>query len=45
MLTLEPVPDDPRPWDQIPGVEIIGIILGLTILVAVIRYLVTGKWK
>jgi hypothetical protein len=43
VLLLEPVPDDPRPWDQIPGVGLVGIVIGLVIVVAAIRYMVKKK--
>jgi hypothetical protein len=43
VLALEPIPDDPRPWDQIPGVGLIGIIIGLVIVVAAIRFMVRKK--
>lgn len=36
--------DDPRPWDQIPGVSLLGIVIGLVIVVAAIRYMI-GKKK
>lgn len=40
---VESVPDDPRPWDQIPGVGLVGIVIGLVIVVAAIRYMVRKK--
>jgi hypothetical protein len=33
-------PDDPRPWDEIPFVPIIGIVIGLVVVWAAIRYIV-----
>ena len=43
VLALDSVPDDPRPWEEIPGVGLIGIIIGLVIVVAAIRYMVKKK--
>jgi hypothetical protein len=43
VLALESIPDDPRPWDQIPGVGLVGIIIGLVIVVAAIRFMVRKK--
>ena len=43
VFALEPIPDDPRPWDQIPGVGLIGIIIGLVIIVAAIRFMTRKK--
>jgi hypothetical protein len=43
VLQLDTVPDDPRPWDQIPGVGLVGIVIGLVIVVAAIRYMVKKK--
>ena len=43
MLALESIPDDPRPWDQIPGVALVGIMIGLVVVVAAIRYMVRKK--
>ena len=43
LFVLEPVPDDPRPWEDIPGVGLIGIIIGLVIVVAAIRYMINKK--
>jgi hypothetical protein len=43
-VLLAEIPDDPRPWDQIPGVSLVGIVIGLVIIVAAIRYM-TGKKK
>ena len=43
VLVLDTVPDDPRPWDQIPGVGLWGIVIGLIIVVAAIRYMVKKK--
>ncbi len=36
-------PDDPRPWDEIPGVALIGIAIGLFIVVVAIRYMIKKK--
>lgn len=43
MLLLDTIPDDPRPWDEIPGVGLVGIVIGLVVLVAAIRYMVRKK--
>jgi hypothetical protein len=43
LFALDSVPDDPRPWDQIPGVALVGIVIGLVIVVAAIRYMVNKK--
>ena len=43
-MLLPVIPDDPRPWDQIPGVSLVGIVIGLVIIVAAIRYMI-GKKK
>ena len=32
-----------RPWDEIPGVVLIGVIIGLTLLVAAIRSFIRKK--
>jgi hypothetical protein len=39
-VVLFPAPDDPRPWDEIPFVPIIGIVIGLVVVWAAIRYIV-----
>jgi hypothetical protein len=36
-------PDDPRPWNEIPGVSIVGIVIGLVVIWAAIRYMVKKK--
>jgi hypothetical protein len=28
-----------RPWDEIPGVALVGIVIGLVLLVAAIRFM------
>jgi hypothetical protein len=43
VLGLDSVPDDPRPWEQIPGVALVGIVIGLVIVWAAIRYMVRKK--
>lgn len=43
MLVLDSIPDDPRPWDQIPGVALVGIVIGLIIVWAAIRYMFKKK--
>jgi hypothetical protein len=35
-----PAPDDPRPWNEIPFVPIIGIVIGLIIVWSAIRYII-----
>jgi hypothetical protein len=35
--------DDPRPWNEIPGVALVGIVIGLIILWAAIRYMLNKK--
>ena len=35
--------DDPRPWNEIPGVSIVGIVIGLIIVWAAIRYMINRK--
>jgi hypothetical protein len=37
------VPDDPRPWSEIPGVALVGIGIGLVLIVAAIRYMLRKK--
>ena len=37
------VADDPRPWNEIPGVSIVGIVIGLVIIWAAIRYMINKK--
>jgi hypothetical protein len=37
------VPDDPRPWSEIPGVPLIGIALGLAVVWLAIRYILRKK--
>jgi hypothetical protein len=36
-------PDNPRPWSEIAGVAIVGIVLGLTLIIAAIRYMINKK--
>ena len=43
LYALDSVPDDPRPWDQIPGVALVGIVIGLVVVVAAIRYMINKK--
>jgi hypothetical protein len=43
LLSLDSVPDDPRPWEAIPGVGLVGIVIGLVIVWAAIRYMVKKK--
>jgi len=38
------LPDNPRSWDEIPGVAFVGLALGLVLIVAAIRYM-AGKDK
>lgn len=35
--------ESPRPWDEIPGVAVIGLIIGLVVIVAAIRYMINKK--
>jgi hypothetical protein len=35
--------DSPRPWDDIPGVAWIGILMGVAFLVIAIRYMLGKK--
>ena len=44
MLTLFAAPDDPRSWEDIPGVGLIGGIIGVVLLIAAIRMFI-GKGK
>ena len=37
------IPDNPRSWDDIPGVAIVGVALGLVLIVAAIRYMAGKK--
>jgi hypothetical protein len=43
MLSAPVVPDDPRPWEQIPGASLVGIALGLFVIWLAIRYFVRKK--
>lgn len=36
-------PDDPRPWDEIPFVPLVGIVIGLIIVWGAIRYMFRKK--
>jgi hypothetical protein len=37
------VADDPRPWNEIPGVALVGIVIGLIVVWAAIRYMINKK--
>jgi len=37
------VPDDPRGWDDIPFAPLVGIVIGLIVVWAAIRYMVRKK--
>jgi hypothetical protein len=36
-------PDDPRAWDEIPFVPLVGIVIGLIIVWGAIRYMFRKK--
>jgi hypothetical protein len=40
---LYAAPDDPRPWNEIPGVALVGIVIGLILIWAAIRYMLSKK--
>jgi hypothetical protein len=35
--------ESPRPWDEIPGVAVIGLIIGVVVIAAAIRYMINKK--
>jgi hypothetical protein len=37
------VPDDPRPWTEIPAAILTGVALGLAVLWIAIRYMIKKK--
>jgi len=37
------VPDDPRSWNEIPGVALVGLVIGLVVIWAAIRYMFNKK--
>jgi hypothetical protein len=36
-------PDDPRSWSEIPGVALVGIVIGLVVIWGAIRYMINKK--
>jgi hypothetical protein len=40
---LYAAPDDPRPWDEIPFVPLVGIVIGLIVVWGAIRYMFRKK--
>ena len=42
-MPLTPAPDDPRSWDEIPFVSLVGIVLGLIIVWGAIRFMFRKK--
>jgi hypothetical protein len=36
-------PDDPRAWNEIPGVALVGIVIGLVVIWGAIRYMINKK--
>lgn len=42
-LGLPVAPDDPRPWDEIPVVVLTGVVLGLVLVWAAIKYMIKKK--
>lgn len=42
MLSLN-AQESTRPWDEIPGVAVIGLIIGVVVIVAAIRYMINKK--
>jgi hypothetical protein len=37
VLILLAAPDDPRSWEDIPGVALVGVVIGIVLLVAAVR--------